>query len=227
MILPVGDTYYLTGTQPPYWEGDNAGVHLWSSKDLKHFTDHGLIIKWADMPESMWCRDRFWAPEMFDGKDGYFYLTFNCRNSEETYLHELNVSVARSCSITGPYEILTKEKALSEPAYDRCNDATLFRDDDGSIWMGCNYHSDHHYLLLHRFDPETVSVSESQMVCEIGAEGEWDHAGVEGQCIVKHHGTYFHWYSSWTHGYNAGVLTSKSIKGPWVKSAQNPILGDK
>lgn len=131
--------------------------------------------------------------------DGYFYLTFNCRNSEETYLHELNVSVACSCNITGSYEILTKEKALSKPAYDRCNDATLFRDDDGSIWMGCNYHSDHHYLLLHRFDPETVSVSESQVVCEIGAEGEWDHAG---------------------------VLTSKSIKGPWVKSAQNPILGD-
>ena len=80
MIVVVGDTYYLTGTQPPYWEGINEGVHLWSSKDLIHFTDHGLILKREDMPENMWCRERFWAPELFDGKDGWFYLTFNCRN---------------------------------------------------------------------------------------------------------------------------------------------------
>lgn len=75
MILPVGDTYYLTGTQPPYWTGINDGVHLWSTKDLVHFTNHGVILKREDMPEDMWCRDRFWAPELFDGGDGYFYLT--------------------------------------------------------------------------------------------------------------------------------------------------------
>ncbi len=69
MITVVGDTYYLTGTQPPYWGGVNDGMHLWSTKDLKSFNYHGIIVKREDMPQDMWCRDRFWAPELFfDGE---------------------------------------------------------------------------------------------------------------------------------------------------------------
>ena len=38
MIMVVGDTYYLTGTQPPYWRGENAGMHLWSSTPFAGMT---------------------------------------------------------------------------------------------------------------------------------------------------------------------------------------------
>lgn len=221
MILPVGDTYYLTGTQPPYWTGINDGVHLWSTKDLVHFTNHGVILKREDMPEDMWCRDRFWAPELFDGGDGYFYLTFNCRNDKTGAPH--NTGLARAKNITGPYEILTKDHPLPHPI-ETCNDATMFRDDDGSLWMGFNNTA--HRLLLHRFDPETLTLSDMQEVAVKGEEGQWDSIGVEGQCIVKRHGIYFQWYSSWTNGYNAGLLTSDSMMGPWVKHPANPILGD-
>lgn len=224
MILPVGDTYYLTGTQPPYFEGPNDGVHLWSTKDLVHFRDHGLILKREDMPESMWCRDRFWAPELFDGKDGYFYLTFNCRNSSEEYTYPMRSGIARAKNVTGPYEIMTKEQAISPSLPGDTCDATMFRDDDGSLWIAFNNNPQR--LLLHRLDTETFTISDYQIVAEIGAEGEWDHIGVEGQCIVKRCGLYFQWYSSWTYGYNAGLLVAKDIHGPWKKSPQNPILAD-
>ncbi len=206
MILPVGDTYFMTGTQPPYWKEANDGVHLWSTKDLRHFEDRGLIIRRADMPEDMWCRDRFWAPELFDGGNGWFYLTFNCRNSSERYPHPHNVALARSRNIEGPYEIVTPDKALPEPDFTDCNDATMFRDDDGSIWIAFN--NTPRWLTLHCFDPDTLTISESMRVAEKGKEGEWDFAGVEGQCIVKRHHRYFMWYSSWTNGYNAGLLTA-------------------
>ena len=222
MILPVGDTYYLTGTQPPYWQGVNAGVHLWSTKDLEHYTDHGLILKREDMPEDLWCRDRFWAPELFDGKDGWFYLTFNCRNEREDCAHPHNVGLARSRQITGPYELVTLERPLTE--YDTANDATMFRDDDGTIWLGCNNTA--RWLTLQRFDPVALSLSAGQRVAEKGTEGEWDFIGVEGQCFVKRHGTYFQWYSSWTNGYDAGILTSASMNGPWIKHPLNPILSN-
>lgn len=224
MILPVGDTYYLTGTQPPYFEGPNDGVHLWSTKDLVHFRDHGLILKREDMPESMWCRDRFWAPELFDGKDGYFYLTFNCRNSSEEYTYPMRSGIARAKNVTGPYEIMTKEQAVAPSLPGDTCDATMFRDDDGSLWIAFNNNPQR--LLLHRLDTETFTTSDYQIVAEIGAEGEWDHIGVEGQCIVKRCGLYFQWYSSWTYGYNAGLLVAKDIHGPWKKSPQNPILAD-
>ena len=33
-ILLEGDTYYLTGTIPPFWDGTSEGVKLWKSDDL-------------------------------------------------------------------------------------------------------------------------------------------------------------------------------------------------
>ena len=221
MVVTVGNTYYLTGTQPPYWKGENAGVHLWSSEDLVHFTDHGLILRREDLPASAWCRDRFWAPELFVFGEGKYLLTFNCRNESTGHPH--NTGLARAKDITGPYEILTKDHPLPHPL-ETCNDATMFRDDDGSLWMGFNNTAAR--LLLHRFDPETLILSDPQEVAVKGEEGQWDSIGVEGQCIVKRHGIYFQWYSSWTHGYNAGILTASSIRGPWKKACENPILGD-
>lgn len=206
MIVVVGDTYYLTGTQPPYWGGVNDGVHLWSSKDLVHFTDHGLILKRADMPEEMWCRDRFWAPELFAGGNGFFYLTFNCKNESEAHRHAFGVGLARAREITGPYEIMTVSEPLSEGI-----DGTLFRDDDGAYYIGRNGHKK---LFIHSLDIDR------------GEEGEWDSIGIEGQCILKRQGIYFQWYSSRTNGYNAGLMTASSIHGPWVKSEANPILRD-
>ena len=49
MFVIVGDTYYLTGTQPSYWKGINNGVHLWSTKDLKNYNYHGIILSRNDI----------------------------------------------------------------------------------------------------------------------------------------------------------------------------------
>ena len=217
-ILVVGDTYYLTGTQPPYWEGPNAGVHLWSTKDMVHFTDHGLLIKREELPEEMWCRERYWAPELFDGGDGWFYLTFNSRNDSAAYPCELSVGLARARKVTGPYEILTKEKPLIAG-----NDATLFRDEDGVLRLGCTAGG---YLAIYKLDPENVTLSDEVIVCRVGEEGEWDHIGVEGQFVVKRHNRWFQWYSSWTAGYHAGILTAECVDGPWKKYEHNPVLTD-
>lgn len=218
MILVHEGRYYLTGTQPPYWEGPNDGVHLWSSPDLEHFTDHGLILRRADMPEEMWCRDRFWAPELFRSADGWFYLTFNCKNNSKTHPHPLSVGLARSRAVTGPYQIVTRQKPLCEG-----NDGTLFQDEDGQLYLGCNAPGE---LLIHKLDPENGTLSDTITVCRTGPEGAWDAIGVEGQCILKRHGIYFQWYSSWTNGYEAGVLTARDIAGPWTKHPTNPILRD-
>ena len=224
MIMVYDGTYYLVGTQPPYWDGDNQGVHLWSSKDLVDFTDHGFILRREDMPEDMWCRDRFWAPELFDGNDGWFYLTFNCKNKSEKYYHTQSSGLARSRCVTGPYEIITRDAPINK-GLGHSNDAHLFRDDNGELWFAANIAS-LGGQTLHKIDPSLGELGERVFVGGVGDEVEWDHIGVEGACIVKRHGIYFHWYSSWTNGYNAGVFLSDNIRGPWKKSTQNPILKD-
>lgn len=218
MVVTVGDTYYLTGTQPPYWKGENAGVHLWSSKDLEHFTYHGIIFRRADLPPSAWCRDRFWAPELFALGGGKYLLTFNCRNESEEHPHPFGVGVAVAEDIRGPYRLLSEQEPVTDGI-----DGSFFRDDDHELYL-C--HNGDKVLYIEHMDPDGRTALERMEVCRAGDEGEWDSIGVEGQCILKRHGIYFQWYSSWTRGYNAGILTAPTIRGPWKKAEENPILGD-
>lgn len=225
MIMVAGDTYYLTGTQPPYWTGENAGVHLWSSKDLKHFTDHGLIIKREEMPEAMWCRDRFWAPELFtDGKK--FYATFNCKNESNDHAHDFGVGLAVADRPEGPYTILSADGPVCDGI-----DGNIFLDDDGQLYLASNGvfpESGKTGLFLRKLDGRNGIATDTQLVCKTGAPGEWDHEGVEGQCLIKRHGIYFQWYSAWGEWqdngyYRAGFMTAPSIHGPWTKNP-TPII---
>jgi beta-xylosidase len=57
----------------------------------------------------------------------------------------------------------------------------------------------------------------------------WEAGGMEGQCIVQHNGYLYMLYSgnSCCGGqcdYQVGVARAKSMKGPWEKYEQNPIL---
>ena len=226
MIMVAGDTYYLTGTQPPYWTGENSGVHLWSSKDLKHFTDHGLIIKREEMPEAMWCRDRFWAPELFtDGKK--FYATFNCKNESNDHAHDFGVGLAVADRPEGPYTILSADGPVCDGI-----DGNIFLDDDGQLYLASNGvfpESGKTALFLRKLDGKTGIATDTRQICATGEPGQWDHVGVEGQCIVKRHGIYFQWYSAWGDWqdgayYRAGFLTAPSINGPWTKAPQGPVI---
>lgn len=223
MILLDGDTYYLTGTQPPYWEGINDGVHLWSSPDLEHWTDCGNILKRTDLPESFWGIDRFWAPELFKAKNGKYILSFNARNDTVKYRHAHGLGLAVSDCVTGPYKVVTVDKPINEPFYGWGNDCSLFCDDDGDIYFSFN---EDKVLIMCKLNTETWTIDgDPEIVCRADSEG-WESIGIEGPCIVKRHGIYFYWYSSWTWGYAAGVLTSNSIHGSWTKSPDNPVLFD-
>ncbi len=215
MVVVVGDTYYMTGTQMPHWKGVSDGVSLWSTKDFKQWTCHGLVFARACMPESTWCRDRFWAPEIFDGGDGWFYLTVSARNESEKYKHEFGICLARAKEITGPYELVSKDGPVCEGI-----DGTIYKE-DGKFYLG---HTASDGLHLDQFDPSTGKIIKEQVVAQKGKEGEWDSIGIEGQCVVKRHGKYFQWYSSWTHGYHAGLMLADNIEGPWVKHENNPWL---
>ncbi len=222
MILLDGDTYYMTGTQEPYWKGANDGVHLWSSRDLENWVDHGNMIKRSDLPADFWGIDRFWAPELFKTKGGKYVLTFNALNESEEFRHVRGTGIAVADNPTGPYTILTKDGPVNRE-FGSCNDGSVFADDDGRVYLSFNGRK---VLYVSELDLENCRLGRTDVVCRAGAEGEWDSIGIEGPCIVKRHGIYFYWYSSWTNGYAAGVLTADNIHGPWTKCAENPIVSE-
>ena len=49
--------------------------------------------------------------------------------------------------------------------------------------------------------------------------------GIEGPFVIKKEGTYFMFFSTWTRGYEVGLLKSKSPLGPWELASPEPIFG--
>ena len=47
----------------------------------------------------------------------------------------------------------------------------------------------------------------------------------QGPFVVKRDGIYFMFFSSWTRGYEVGLLKSKSPLGPWELASREPIFG--
>ncbi|MGI5894501.1 MAG: glycoside hydrolase family 43 protein [Candidatus Merdivicinus sp.] len=220
-ILVADGFYYLTGTQPPYWRGENPGVMLWKSPDLFSWKKVHPLLERENLAEDCWYRDRFWAPEIFHSAEGKYYLTFNCRNDKTGYPLAFGIAVAEQ--IEGPYHVLSEEK----PAYPYTNDAHLFQDDDGQVYACCAVtrpEMKKNALYIGRFDLAKGEYAEEPVLCcATGAEGEWDSIGVEGPFLVKRDGTYYLWYSSWTNGYEMGLLTARHPLGPWEKCPENPL----
>lgn len=226
-IIRVKDRYYLTGSSPPFWNGDSPGVKLWESNDLLSWKYLGLILDKKDMPENAWCRERFWAPEIAE-INGRFYLTVNCRNEKYDKWH--SVFIAVSDKITGPYTLLTKNKPAliksdvrregDNPAAGIANDGSLFCDG------GHNYLSFSNRYGIFAYEiklPSCELIGKMIHIVRPGSGKDWD-TKIEAPYIVKQNGVYYCFYSSFTRNYEVGVAYSASMRGDWKKYSGNPII---
>jgi len=221
-ILPDNGRFYAVGTCPPYWEGPNPGVKLYVSNNLIDWKFEKLLIDANTLPESNWYIDRFWAPELAKIK-GKYYLTFNSENNRKGYEHFHACALAVSEKIDGPYKVLTADKPLTPwPS----NDISLFEDEDGKVYAFFN----NGWTAIHKIFVAQVDLVNGRLMEEpvelIAQEpGKWDGGGIEGSQVVKHDGTYYLFYSSWTRGYAVGYAASKNIRGPYKKYEKNPLFG--
>ncbi len=212
-VVRTDGRYYMVGTSPNFWEGRTPGVRMWSSDDLMRWRPEGLMVSADAMPDDAWCKNRFWAPELFVWR-GRYYLTFSCRN--EAKGTPFGLFLASADRVTGPYRMASFEPFLTGGI-----DAHLFEADDGSVRL---FYADKD-IWTARFDPERASLETPprRVVCR-GAEGEWDSIGVEGPALVKRGGRYFLWYSSWTRGYEMGWAVADDPDGEFVKWPANPVI---
>ncbi|GAB3655165.1 glycoside hydrolase family 43 protein [Echinicola sediminis] len=246
-----GDTWYLTGTAYPHWEGAensgtlNPGVPLYKSNNLIDWEFVNYIVERPD--STKWYYRRFWAPEIHKIENKY-YAILNCRNDLVGYDWQ-HIGFAVADRIEGPYKVVTEDKPLA-----RGNDMTFFQDDDGkvyafwhnvesdgSFWMGSaqidleagEFLSEPvEAIKTGKVDYETDSVGNVVIVHRHGRNEkkikkyfEWDSEGIEGAYVIKRNDTYYLFYSSWTRGYEIGYATANDINGPWKKASNNPIYG--
>lgn len=231
-ITKVGSTWYMTGTAYPFFDGTSAGpipgVKLWSSTDLTHWKDLGVLIA-APAPKTEgstgqekphWYNRSFWTPELFPYR-GKWYLTFSCPFGESPDSPE-SIALAVADTITGPYKVLTEDKPLTEG-----KGATLFQDEDGKVYLFRDG------VTAIQVDlPHATTLGAPFPVIQPGTDAAWDgpakggpSVGLEGPSVMKHGHTYVLLYSSWGRGYEVGEATAASITGPWKKYRNNPIYG--
>jgi beta-xylosidase len=220
-IVEDNGRYYLIGTAPPFWEGESPGVRLYSSENILDWTYEGLLIDRHQLAPSVWYYDRFWAPEIAKIA-GRYYLLVNCRNELGTQPHAHGCCVAVADQITGPYTVLTED----EPFHGG-NDLTFFEDDDGKVYAYWNgrkrmYAAEVDMAAMKPIPPE--GQDEPRIVFR-PTPGTWDSIGIEGPYVIKHKGTYYMFYSSWSRGYEIGYATATHPLGPWTKFAGNPVYG--
>lgn len=220
-IVKVGSLWYCTGTSLPVWTGKNPGVRLLVSGDLLHWHHHSWIIDSSTLPPDCPYDGRFWAPEIHHVK-GTYWLTVNSGKVTEDDPKGMNkhsVWLFSSANITGPYAL------VNGPLTNQYNnDATLFEDDDGQTYLYCSGNG----LFQSKIDLSTgtiIGTLEKFLDKLDPANPEWMIGGIEGPFVIKRAGTYYMFFSTWTRGYELGLLSSKSPLGPWDLVSRDPIFG--
>ena len=220
-IINVGNQWYCTGTSLPVWTGPNPGVRLLVSEDLIHWRQHSWLIDASKLPPDCPYNGRFWAPEIHYIQNKY-WLTVNSGKVTEDDLKGMNthsIWLFSSDEVTGPYKLVNGPLT---PQYN--NDATLFEDEDGQTYLYCSSNG----LFQANIDLKTGKLTTPiQKFLDKKQPGYpmWIAGGIEGPFVIKREGIYFMFFSTWTRGYEVGLLKSKSPLGPWELASPEPIFG--
>jgi xylan 1,4-beta-xylosidase len=221
-IIKVGDQWYATGTSNPAWTGPNPGVRLLVSDDLLTWRHHSWLIDASKLPADCPYNGRFWAPEIHFIQ-GKYWLTVNsgrvtAEDPKGMKTHSVWLFVADT--VTGPYRQASAGPLTSQ--YN--NDATLFADDDGQVYFYCSGNG----LFQAKIDlasGKLTTPAEKFLDKRQPGWPEWMVGGIEGPFVLKRDGTYFMFFSTWTRGYEVGLLKSKTPLGPWELVDREPIFG--
>jgi xylan 1,4-beta-xylosidase len=220
-IIKVGNQWFCTGTSNPVWTGHNPGVRLLVSDDLVNWKQHSWIIDAGRLPADCPYNGRFWAPEIHYIQNKY-WLTVNSgqvTDEDPKGMKTHSIWLFVSDSVTGPY------KLVNGPLTNQYNnDATLFEDEDGQTYIYCSGGG----LFQAKIDLPSGTITGSiEKFLDKREPGypEWMAGGIEGPFVIKKEGTYFMFFSTWTRGYEVGLLKSGSPLGPWELVSREPIFG--
>lgn len=220
-IIKVDDLWYCVGTSNPVWTGPNPGVRMLVSKDLINWKQHSFIIDAKKNPKDTPYNGRFWAPEIHFIQ-GKYWLTVNSgkvTKEDPKGMATHSVWLFSADKVIGPYKLVNGPLT---PHYN--NDSTLFEDEDGQVYLYCSGNG----LFQAKIDLKTGKLTTPiQKFLDKKQPGwpEWMVGGIEGPFVIKKEGTYFMFFSTWTRGYEVGLLKSKSPLGPWELASPEPIFG--
>ncbi|MFI6409865.1 family 43 glycosylhydrolase [Streptomyces sp. NPDC050548] len=212
------DVHYLDGqywiypTSDGYAGWGGTSFKAYSSRDLVHWRDHGVILDLG--PDVSWADKNAWAPAVAE-RDGKYYFYF-CA--------EQQIGVAVADSPAGPFK-----DALGKPLVAKGGslggqmiDPAVFTDDDGQSYL--YWGNGHAYVVPLNADMTSYDTTKVKEI----TTGDFR----EGSFVVKRRGTYYFMWSeddTRSENYHVAYATGPSPLGPWTKRgtilSKNPEYG--
>lgn len=210
--------YYLYGT------GSRNGILVYQSNDLIHWTGPaGKRNGHALLKGDSYGTQGFWAPQVFKYHHKYYMA----------YTANEHIAIAESDSPLGPF---TQKNICAISGPGKQIDPFVFMDSDGSVYL---FHVRLQYgnrLFVAKLKPDLSDIADSTAKECLHAELPWENTAnskwpvSEGPTVLKHNNLYYLFYSANDYhsiDYAIGYATASSPYGPWIKSADNPIISRK
>jgi Beta-xylosidase len=185
----VYPSHDLAGSK--YW--DMKDWHVFSSKDMTHWKDHGVVLSVEDLT---WAKQHAWAPDCIE-RNGKYYFYFPA---------DEQIGVAVADSPTGPFK-----DALGKPLIGRREagiltiDPNIFIDDDGQAYL--YFGNSHDKVAVVKLKKDMITRDGPIQVLELKNyhEGIWVH---------KRQGLYYFSYPSYRGDMTANLLEYSVAKSP-------------
>ncbi|MGP3957707.1 family 43 glycosylhydrolase [Nonomuraea sp. 3N208] len=205
-LVVFGDRFYLYPTTDgfPGWSGTQ--FKAFSSTDLVHWTDHGVILDLG--PDVSWADNSAWAPAIAE-KDGKYYFYFSGGMASGNTAKHLGVAVADSP--TGPFRDALGKPLVPAGTYSgQMIDPAVFQDDDGQ-----------HYLYWGNGNSYQVPLNADMVSFDAVKLKTYKPDGYnEGSFVIKRDGTYYFMWSendTRSEDYQVAYATGETPLGPWTK----------
>ena len=191
------------------------GYHIFSTEDLKTWTDHGEVLHSRNVPWGIAEGGWMWAPDGVE-KNGKYYLYFPHKQKTDNGGNNYwRIGVAIADKPQGPY--------IPEPNYIQGTGGTdpmCFIDDDGTAYLLFGKHQ------IAKLKPNMTELAETPRTINYGAANFH-----EGSYMHKRNGKYYFSYTNFedptNQGYYAigdspyGPFTYKGAVGPRPDGAQD------
>ena len=208
--LVVGDTAYLYVGRDEAKGNDFFLMKEWlaySSKDLRHWTAHGPIMKPTDFK---WAVSSAWAAQVVRRNSRYYlYATVQHDDTQPG----MSIGVAVADNPLGPFKdargsALVTDATTPSPYGWNDIDPTVFLDDDGTAWLAWG----NPVLYLARLKPSMTELDGpiEKIALPNYTEGPW---------LSKRKGMYYMTYASMAHQNvweRLSYATAPSPRGPWT-----------
>lgn len=214
-IIRVENTFYAVGTSCDF----APNYPIYESSDLINWKRIGAVFN----EPPTWSSDDFWAPELYY-KDGTFFVYYTTKRKDN------RIACIGVASTKDIYKGFTDHGIIIEWG-EEAIDAFVFQDDDEKLYISWKA-----YGLTEGRDIEILASELSQDGLHLTGDSftltdhtkGWNGAGDEGQCLVKHDGFYYLFYSIGgccdnQCDYRVVVSRSKNLKSGWEQYPE-PIL---